>query len=189
MALTPENNWTISTEYNYKKCWFLVYNSNFNKYICINNPFLLNINTHTITGQFITSNWFKMAFSTLKDARFMLVFASSDFERSRIEEYINAGDFCKIYSHKEFVIDSNELNLIYRDIVQEHKTTENGIHRFTFYDGVETQYRTPSIDMFSLNIGLYYNNTDYFYKNEINNYEINQLLISLPTFTMNRNDF
>jgi hypothetical protein len=186
MAESLQNSWTVSKEYNEKKCWFLVYDILQEKYMCLSKSFILNIHSSKITGQFLSTNWFKWAFSTEQNVTFMIVFASKTNDSISIEKYVNDDNYHMLHSCKKFTIRKNDMMATYNDM--KHELDSDAITKtISVHESESVGYRSCPIDIFTVNVRLYYKQS-YTYDNDPE-FQPNTLLISLPTFTMDRMRF
>jgi len=186
MAESLQNSWTVSKEYNEKKCWFLVYDLLQEKYLCLGKSFILNIDPVNITGQFISTNWFKWAFSTHQDVTFMIVFASKENDSTSIEKYVNDENYHMLHSCKKFTIRKNTMRRIY-DIMKHEIDSDAITKTIDVHESESVGYRMSHIENFTVNARLYYKQS-YTYDNDPE-FQPNTLLISLPTFTLRRSLF
>ena len=193
---------SMTSEYNNKKFMFAYYDEFEERFTCIDRAFVLSVNEDTVVGQFITTNWFKWAFSTNKSARFMIVCVDTNVTSHQIENCISNSDYSRFHNYKVFTLGESGMKTLYYDIKNESESHPNSSKTFTFdrnenymiadnnVNTMNTDPQTNIFESFTLNARLFRNMRSYS-QIEVaeDDYEQDTLLLSLPSFSFSRNRF
>jgi len=158
---------SVTKTYNSKKAIFLYKHATTGQYSAIHRSFILSSSVNRIIGQFITTNWFKIAGDTNKSITFGIAWVDEDTSCSTVEEYVNNVSYDKFYKFNQFTIDTDQLKETFHKLVN----NENDTRSLT----VSCTYPVNGYHVFSVNARLHY-------KPGNETCEQDTLLISLPTF-------
>lgn len=177
------------TTYNSKKFMFLFYDTYKEKYVCVNRPFVLTLSDNKITGQFITTNWFKWAFSTECANKFMIVCVNEHSTSDNVESIVNAEDYYKLHFYKIFTLQQHAAETLYDDVYEKTRHAKNASTHFSFYN--HENATIEPFETFQMNVRLYFDTSDYIPLDNdfVAGHREDTVLLSLPSFELDRSKF
>ena len=158
---------SVSKTYNSKKAVFLYKDAATGEYSAIHHSFILTNTVNKIIGQFITTNWFKIACDTRESVTFGIAWVHEDTPYKKVEEFVNSVAYDKLFKFNQFTIDTEKMRRTYQNLTNDEKNNRSV--------SVVCMHPASGYHVFAANARLYY-------KSGEETCQQNKLLISLPTF-------
>ena len=124
-AHTDSVNSLVAKYYNSKKCIFLYKDPVKELYFAVHRSFLLTRGINKLIGQFITTNWFKVACDTTHDIKFALAWVDEDTSFTNVEQFVNNEAYEKLFKFNEFTIPKDKLQDAYRKLMNDEQTNRS----------------------------------------------------------------